>query len=91
MINFHINSAEVSDLVSKTSVDRYTAMAMLSGWQFGITPQEEAEYMRLFHANMASSLGVLTSISNALVAIILSDEFMNQTVAKCTQSPFSLN
>lgn len=71
MINFHINSKQVTDLSQRTGIDRYTAMAILAGEQFGINKHERDEYMRLFHANMADRLGVLTSISNALVAIAM--------------------
>lgn len=84
MINFHINSNEVTDLVNQTGIDRYTAMAILSGKQFGITAEEEAEYLRIFHKNMADSKGVLTSISNALVEIAMNDNFIQQTANKCT-------
>ena len=84
MINFHLNSNEVTDLANRTGHDRYTAMAILAGKQFGITPQEETEYMRLFHANMADRKGVLTSINNALVEIAMNDNFIHQTVTKCT-------
>lgn len=83
MINFHINSTEVTNLVNSTGQDRYTAMAILAGKQFGITPQEEAEYMRIFHKNMADRKGVLTSINNALVEIAMNDNFIRETVAKC--------
>jgi len=86
MINFHINSNEVNDLANRTGHDRYTAMAILAGKQFGITLQEEAEYMRIFHKNMADRKGVLTSINNALVEIAMSDNFIQATVAKCTGS-----
>ncbi len=83
MINFHINSQEVDALVNQTKHDRYTAMAILAGRQFGITPQEEAEYLRLFHANMADRKGALTSINNALVEIAMNDNFIQHTAAKC--------
>lgn len=84
MINFHINSNEVTDLANRTGHDRYTAMAILAGKQFGITPQEEEQYMRIFHKNMADRKGVLTSISNALVEVAMNDNFIQQTVTKCT-------
>jgi len=90
MINFHLNSNEVTDLANRTGHDRYTAMAILAGKQFGITPQEDAEYMRIFHKNMADRKGVLTSINNALVEIAMSDNFIQATVAKCT-TPDPLN
>ena len=82
MINYHINHKEVDAYVAQHGTDRYTAMAILSGKQFGITPEEEAEYMRIFHKNMAENKGVLTSISNGLVEVAMNDNFIKSTVSK---------
>ncbi len=82
-LNFNINSKAITEMAKKLNSDRYTAMAKIAGQDLNITDAEMPTYMELFHQNMKDSKGVLESIHQALMTVILNPTFMNDTVNKC--------